>query len=137
MEKNIFQQIIDKEIDGYILYEDEYVMAILDINPVVKAHTLVIPKKFSENLLDADDLTLEKMITATKKVAKAILAAYPEYKGFNLQLNNGRIAGQIISHLHWHIIPRKEDDGLKLWDSMGPIDSVIAESVLRNVKMKI
>ena len=111
----LFCQIINKEKPAHIVYEDDNVIAFLDINPINYGHTLIVPKEHSTNMLDADDHTLQEMIVVTKKIAKAILDSREIYDAFNLELNNGRIAGQIVSHLHWHIIPRREDDGLKHW----------------------
>jgi len=111
----LFCQIINKEKPAHIVYEDDNLIAFLDINPVNLGHTLVVPKEHSDNMLDADDETLKQMIVATKKIAQAIIDSFEEYDSFNLELNNGRIAGQIIPHLHWHIVPRKVDDGLKHW----------------------
>ncbi len=114
-EECLFCQIINGEVPSHKVYEDENVIAILDIHPVNPGHTLIIPKKHSRDMLDADDSTLQAMIVATKKVAEAIILAFEEYDAFNLELNNGRLAGQIIPHLHWHIVPRSEDDGLQHW----------------------
>ncbi len=111
----LFCQIVAGEIPSNKIYETDNVIAFLDINPVNPGHTLVVPKKHSENMLDADDAVLQEMIVVTKKVSQAILENFTEYNAFNLELNNGQIAGQVIPHLHWHIIPRTEDDGLKHW----------------------
>ncbi len=111
----LFCQIIAGEVPANKVYEDENVIGILDVHPVNPGHTLVIPKKHSRDMLEADDATLQAMIVATKKIAQAIIAAFEEYDSFNLELNNGRIAGQIVPHLHWHIVPRTPDDGLEHW----------------------
>lgn len=110
----LFCQIVAGDAPAIKVAESENVIAILDVNPVNFGHTLIIPKKHSMNLLDADDETLKEMILFTKRVAPAILAGLG-YDAFNLELNNGRIAGQIIPHLHWHIVPRTADDGLLHW----------------------
>ena len=110
----LFCKIINKEIPAVIVYEDYNVLAFLDIHPVNPGHTLIVPKIHSEGLLDADDKVFEQMIVATKKVAVAILQGLG-YEAFNLEQNNGKIAGQVIPHLHWHIVPRSADDGLKHW----------------------
>ncbi len=110
----VFCKIINNEIPSQKIYEDGFVVAFLDINPVNPGHTLIVPKKHVEDLLKASNEELSHLIIATKKVAKAILKAL-DYKAFNLELNNGAIAGQVVNHLHLHIIPRKEDDGLTHW----------------------
>jgi histidine triad (HIT) family protein len=110
----LFDQIIAGEIPATKVYEDDKILAILDIHPVNPGHVLVMPKKHCFNMLDADEETLQAMILATKKIAIAVLSGLG-YDDFNLELNNGRIAGQIIPHLHWHIVPRTADDGLQHW----------------------
>lgn len=110
----LFCKIIKGEIPAAKVYEDDNVLAFLDIHPVNPGHTLIVPKIHFDNLLDADDEILKAMIVATKKVAAAILKGL-KYEAFNLEENNGAIAGQVIPHLHWHIVPRTADDGLKHW----------------------
>lgn len=110
----LFCKIIQGEIPAAKIYEDDNVLAFLDINPVNPGHTLIVPKIHSDGLLDADDQVLGQMIVVTKKVAEAILQGL-EYEAFNLEQNNGSIAGQVIPHLHWHIVPRTAEDGLKHW----------------------
>ncbi|MFA4954501.1 MAG: HIT family protein [Patescibacteria group bacterium] len=110
----LFCKIINKEIPSSVVYEDEKIIAFLDIKPVNPGHTLVVPKKHSTQLLDADDETLREMFSATRKIAQAVVLATGA-PGFNLEVNCGPVAGQIIQHLHLHIVPRREDDGLKHW----------------------
>jgi len=110
----LFCKIIKGEIPATKVYEDDNILAFLDIHPVNPGHTLIVPKIHSEDLLNADENILQQMIVVTKKVATAILRGL-NYEAFNLEQNNGKIAGQVIPHLHWHIVPRTADDGLKHW----------------------
>lgn len=110
----LFCKIIDKSIPSTGVYEDENVYAFLDIKPVNPGHVLVVPKKHSDGFHDADPEVLKSWIVTTQKIAKAVTAAL-QTDGFNLELNNGAIAGQVIPHLHLHIVPRRPDDGLKHW----------------------
>jgi len=110
----LFCKLIKGEIPAAKVYEDDNVLAFLDIHPVNPGHTLIVPKIHSEGFLDADDEVLKQMIVVTKKVATAILRGLG-YEAFNLEQNNGKIAGQVIPHLHWHIVPRTASDGLKHW----------------------
>lgn len=132
----LFCKIINNEIPSVKVYEDENVLAFLDINPVNPGHTLIVPKIHSDNLLDTNDHVLQAMIVATKKVATAILLSLG-YEAFNIEENNGKIAGQVIPHLHWHIVPRKADDGLKHWPGKsyqpGEADD-IANKIKANLK---
>jgi histidine triad (HIT) family protein len=110
----LFCKIISKEIPAEIVYEDDEVLAFLDINPVNPGHTLVVPKKHCENLLEASEADLCNLISVIPKTARAIMAS-GQYEAFNVAMNNGAIAGQVINHLHFHIIPRKADDGCHLF----------------------
>jgi histidine triad (HIT) family protein len=106
----IFSKIIAGEIPCHKVYEDEYVLAFLDINPIQPGHTLVIPKVASENALSCDPETLAKIMTTGQMLAKAIKQSI-ECDGINFLFNNGEAAGQVVFHTHLHIIPRFTDDG--------------------------
>ena len=101
----IFCAIAAGEIPSFKVYEDELVLAYLDINPFSKGHTLVIPKKHSTGLLDTDDETLAAVVARVKKVA-ARLKEKLGCDGFNVVQNNGEAAGQTVRHVHFHIVPR-------------------------------
>lgn len=105
MEDCLFCKIIKGEIPCHKIYEDENVLAFLDINANPVGHTLVIPKSHYVNILDVQESDLINVICAVKKVANH----YVDNKnatGFNLQVNNGKSAGQEVAHLHFHILPR-------------------------------
>ena len=121
MEDCLFCKIINGEIPSTKLYEDEDVFSFLDINPVSKGHTLVTPKKHCATLLDVPDDLIPKLMKIVKKMAIVVTKAV-KAGGFNLQLNNNRVAGQIIDHVHFHIVPRYEGDGLKHWEGKVYID---------------
>ena len=104
----IFCAIAAGEIPSFKVYEDDLVLAYLDINPFSKGHTLVIPKAHSTGLLDTDDATLAAVIARVKKVAAHITAKLG-CDGFNILQNNGEAAGQSVFHLHFHIVPRYKD----------------------------
>ncbi len=114
MEDCIFCKIVKKEIPASIVYEDSKYIAFLDITPVNKGHTLVIPKEHHEDLLSTSDSILDGMLNVAKKIAKAVLSAV-DSKGCNVFFNVGKVAGQAVPHLHLHITPRFEDDGYSLW----------------------
>ena len=113
MENCIFCKIINKELPSYEVYSNDYVYAFLDINPVNYGHTLVVPKKHYENLEEITEEDLKELIIAVKKIGKAIKDGL-NVSGYNIGINNGSVAGQIVPHLHFHIIPRFENDGIKL-----------------------
>ncbi len=103
----LFCEIVKGTKECYKIYEDDYTIAFLDIFPNSKGHTLVIPKKHFKNILDCDDLYLNKVAIATKKVAK-LLDKKLNPTGFNYVSNQGTDAFQMIFHYHIHIIPKYE-----------------------------
>ena len=107
--KTVFEMIIDRDIEADIIYEDENFIAFLDAFPVVKGHTLVVPKKRIENIFDLDDETANVYLKIVRDVATAVRDAFnPE--GLNVVQNNGEFAGQSVFHIHFHILPRYNDE---------------------------
>jgi histidine triad (HIT) family protein len=107
----IFQKIIDREIPAEIVYEDDYILAILDIKPANHGHTLVIPKQAFTDALSGDAETLARMMVVGQKIALALTHTLA-CDGVNLIMNNGEAAGQEVMHAHLHVIPRFYDDGI-------------------------
>jgi len=101
----IFKKILDREIPADIVYEDDYTLAFLDINPARKGHTLVIPKIEFENVFDGDPEYLGHMMKTAQKIARSLKTAVGA-KGVNISMNNGDAAGQDVFHAHIHVIPR-------------------------------
>ena len=124
MDGCIFCKIIKGEIPCQKIYEDDKVLAFLDISPVNKGHALVVPKKHSMDLLEADDKELSAIISACKKVANACMKGL-KADGISLDVSTKPAAGQVVMHTHFHIIPRWKDDGLKHW----PRKSLLAEEM--------
>ncbi len=112
MDECIFCRIAKGDIPCAALLESERVISFLDINPVNHGHALVVPKLHVENLLDADPSDLQECILTVQKVAGACVSATGA-EGFNVLQNNGGCAGQIVPHLHFHVIPRRTDDGFR------------------------
>ncbi len=110
----LFCRIIKKEIPSFIVYEDADVMAFLDINPVNPGHTLILPKKHVDNLLGMDNQAVNVVFQAVRDVSQAVMKSM-NAQGFNIEINNYRVAGQLIDHAHIHIVPRFEGDGLQHW----------------------
>ena len=109
MEDCIFCKIIKGDIPSIKVFEDERVLAFLDINPISTGHTLVIPKAHAENLFDMPSEDLNAVIQASQKVAGAIRTALAPVGIAVLQLN-GRGVNQVVMHYHMHIVPRGEGD---------------------------
>jgi histidine triad (HIT) family protein len=103
----IFKKIIDKEIPADIVYEDDTVLAFLDIHPIRKGHVLIIPKKEFVNIFDLDSETFAHMAKVAQRIAKIFLTTL-NAAGANIHMNNGHEAGQDIFHAHIHVIPRFE-----------------------------
>jgi len=122
----IFCRIAQRTSPAQIVYEDEQVMAFLDITPNTPGHTLVIPKKHYENLLDAPAEEVANVAKVVKKIAPAVMKA-TNSQGFNVGVNNGEAAGQVIKHMHMHIIPRRQGDGLVMWEGKSYSDGKMEE----------
>ncbi len=109
MSETIFGKILTGEIPSFKVYEDDYLYAFLDISQVTKGHTLLIPKKASANIFETDEETMKHIGAALPKVANAIKRAFnPD--GLNIIQNNGEFADQSVFHIHFHLIPRYEND---------------------------
>ena len=110
----IFCKIVKKEVPSLVIYEDKDVFAFLDIGPVNPGHTLVIPKKHAKNLYEIKDPDLAKVSVALKKVASAVKSGVGS-EGINIMMNVEKAAGQLVDHIHFHVIPRFSNDGIKHW----------------------
>ncbi len=109
MAETIFTKIISGEIPAHKVYEDDRVLAFLDINPLSHGHTLVIPKEPAATLDALSDESSAAIGRVLPRIARAVLAATGA-TAFNVLQNNGAAAHQAVFHVHFHIIP-KEDDG--------------------------
>ena len=121
----IFCAIAAGEIPSFKVYEDDRVLAYLDINPFSKGHTLVIPKAHTTGLLDTPDDTLAAVIARVKKVAAHLKQALL-CDGFNILQNNGVAAGQTVMHVHFHIVPRYGNEQLSFENHKGDMDELKA-----------
>ena len=110
----VFEMIIAGEIPSVKLYEDDVCIAILDIAPKAKGHTLVISKKVYPTVSDAPDEVIAHMFSVVKKIdgkMRSVLKA----DGTNVFINNSPASGQEVPHLHIHVIPRYDGDGLSFF----------------------
>lgn len=128
----VFCDIINHKIPSKVVYEDDDVLAILDISQVTKGHTLVMPKKHFANILEVDEKTLQHCTSVVYKLAKQIVDN-TEAKGCNVLNNCGEIAGQSVDHLHFHIIPRySSKDCIEI--KFNPSPALDLDEVLKLVK---
>lgn len=110
----IFCDIIEGKIPSSKVYEDDDVLAILDVSQVTFGHTLVMPKKHVENIIEADDETVEKCAKVVSQLSKQIVHNTGA-KGCNVLSNCGEVSGQSVPHLHFHIIPRySSEDAIEI-----------------------
>lgn len=114
MEDCIFCKIVKGEIPSNKIYEDRDVLAFLDINPVNPGHALVIPKEHHKDLLSTPTELAQKLMSVVQKIAPAAMKAV-DSDGFNLGVNCGATAGQVVFHTHLHIMPRFSSDKHRLW----------------------
>ena len=108
----VFCRILAGEIPAQKVHEDARCVAILDINPVAPGHALVLPRDHYETWTDLPADLAAELATAAQAVARGVVKAVGA-QGFNLLMNNHRCSGQAIPHAHFHVIPRKSDDGVK------------------------
>lgn len=107
----IFCQIVENKIPSLNVYENENVLAFLDIKPLTKGHSLVIPKKHLENIFDIDKENLQKVVVAAKHIAE-VLKKSLSADGIRISQSSGQAAGQEVMHFHLHVIPRYLNDDL-------------------------
>ena len=109
----IFCQIVEGKLPAHKVYENEHVVAFLDLYPINTGHTLVVPKQHVELLSDLPPDTAAHLLQAAQQVEKAIRASTLHCEASNVVINNGKAAGQEIPHVHLHIIPRFRGDGVR------------------------
>ena len=120
------------------VYEDEHVLAFLDIGPVSDGHTLVIPKRHFDRLDQCPDDVLAQISRVAGHLVEPIAKAVGA-DGYNVLCNNGAAAGQVVEHVHVHIIPRKSGDGVfNRWPAFQYPDgkaAAIADKIKKNLKI--
>jgi histidine triad (HIT) family protein len=127
-EETIFTKIVAGEIPSYTVYEDETTYAFLDANPLAPGHTLVIPKEPYERINDMPADVAADVFGVIGEIVPAVEAAV-DAPASTIAANNGEEAGQEVPHVHWHIVPRFEDDGA------GPIHALFDGADLSDEEM--
>jgi histidine triad (HIT) family protein len=123
---NIFAKILRGELPANKVYEDERAFAFLDIMPRAPGHTLVVPKSPVRNILDAAPEDLAHVMTVAQRIAKAAVQVFGA-DGVTIQQFNEKAGGQVVYHLHVHVIPRKEGVPMKPPASEKEKPDVLAE----------
>lgn len=128
----VFCDIINHKIPSKVVYEDENVLAILDISQVTKGHTLVMPKQHFRNIIEVDEPTLQQCTSVVHSLTKQIVENTGA-SGCNVLSNCGEVAGQSVDHLHFHIIPRySSSDSIQI--AFNPSKELDLDEVLKEVK---
>ena len=133
----IFCKIINGDIPSFKIYEDEHVLAFLDITQGTKGNTLIIPKKHVKNLYELDEETTQQVFKVVPKIAKALKKTFNPI-GLNM-INNNDKPLQSVFHFHVHLIPRYEDDGMELStiNNYGNFDDKYFIQLSKNIKSNI
>ena len=127
---NIFAKILRGELPCHKVYEDDNALAFLDIMPRAPGHTLVLPKSAARNLLDVDPADLAHVMQLAQKIANASMKVFGA-DGITVQQFNESAGGQVVFHLHVHVIPRKDGVPLKPPASVKEEASVLSDRALK------
>jgi histidine triad (HIT) family protein len=132
----IFCKIVKKQAPASILYEDDSVMAFLDIKPLIEGHTLVISKEHYEGIFDIPTELLGKIHKVTQTVATAVKQAV-RADGISVVQQNGKAANQVIFHIHVHVIPKYVDQKMKSFDELQIVDNKQLDLTVAKIKKHI
>ena len=133
----IFCKIVRKEAFAAVLYEDDDIMAFMDIKPINKGHSLVITKKHAVLVDELDEMLYLKLFPIGRKIAMKIKKVFPETKGIMYFIADGEHAGQEVPHVHLHVIPRKPNDGFDFTFDPAYYDRLLTEEERTKVKDKL
>ncbi|MBW8002703.1 MAG: HIT family protein [Planctomycetes bacterium] len=132
----IFCKIVAGQIPSTKIFEDDTVLAFLDVGPLSDGHTLVIPKEHYEKLHECPSELLGKVGSKLNKIAKAVSDG-TGCEGYNVLCNTGRASGQLVEHVHFHIIPRNSGDGVfDRWPAKQYPDGKI-ETIAEKIREKL
>jgi len=131
----IFCKIILKGLPSHKVYEDDLIYAFLDILPISPGHTIVVPKNHASDVESVDADEFMAMSVAVKKIGKATMDGLG-VKGYSVLLDNKSAANQHVPHVHFHVVPREEGDGLGRWPQGGYSDGE-AEECLKMITSQL
>lgn len=124
----VFCKIVARQIPANVVYEDEHTLAFMDIGQVNPGHVLVAVKAHAENIFALDDAQAAAVFRSAARVARAIREAFAP-PALSVYQANGAVAGQTVQHLHIHLVPRHEGDGMALaWPVKNPPREKLAEN---------
>ena len=133
MSTTIFGRILDGEIPNHTVYEDEHVLAFLDVNPLSVGHTLVIPRERVAFLHELSDDAAAAIGRVLPRIGRAVMAA-SGCAAYNVLQNNGAEAGQEVMHVHFHVIPKTAGGGLRREWRPQPLDDDAAPALLETMR---
>ena len=132
----VFCRIIAGEIPCAKVYETDKALAYLDLNPMRPGHTLIVPKAHYQNILDIPAQAVPDIISVIQLIWPAVQKV-TKSEGFNVLQNNFPAAGQTVFHVHWHLVPRHMDDGIRQWDQ-GRYKSILEmQDLAGNIRSRI
>lgn len=131
----IFCKIINNDIPSYKIYEDDQVVAFLDILPISPGHTIIVSKQHVADVEELSESDFAAMSVVAKKIGKAVMDGLG-VKGYSIFLDNKSAANQHVPHIHFHLVPRAEGDGLERWPQSGYSDGE-AEDCLTRIQDKL
>jgi len=132
----LFDKIIRGEIPSYKVYEDEHVYAFLDIGPQSHGHTLLVPKESKAYLHELSDAAAAALGRALPRLCRAVMKATGA-SSYNVLQNNGAAAGQAVFHVHFHIIPRMDRDGLRFEWNPGELKEDDAKTLVEKMQQSL
>ena len=136
MPETVFDKILSGEIPSHCVYQDEHVYSFLDIHPIARGHTLVIPRERAAFLHELSDAAAGALGRALPRVCRAVRAASGA-EHYNLLQNNGASAHQAVFHVHFHVIPRLGERGLGIGWKPSPLDPGDAEELLASMRTEL
>jgi len=136
MAETIFGKILRGEIPCHRVYEDDKVLAFLDVNPIARGHVLVIPREPAETIDKLSDDSAAALGRVLPRVARAVMAVTGT-NAYNVLQNNGPLAHQAVMHVHFHIIPKYATSGLGLAWKPTSLDSLAGEELCRTIAAKL
>jgi histidine triad (HIT) family protein len=132
----IFDKIIAGEIPCHRVYEDDHVLAFLDVGPLSEGHTLVIPKESKSQLHELTDESAAAIGRVLPRICRAVMQATGA-TAYNVLQNNGAAAHQAVMHVHFHIIPKFGETGLGIRWSAGKLDAATAAELVKKITQSL
>lgn len=140
MKDCIFCKIVKGEVPSYRIFEDENVLAFLDVSQTTLGHTLLIPKKHVPDIFAYDEILAQQVLGKIPLIARSLKQSLPNLKGLNLINNNGQLAGQAVFHSHFHFVPRYNDRdtfNLKFHDNSKNYSAEALNKLAKNIGEQI